>query len=326
MTVRLCMLARDEAHRIAGVGEACGDLVDDYVVLLDHRTEDDTARAVERELGEGGRIIPFRFRDFARARNDLFHHARKGLGAGDYLLLADPDSPPRGELPAELTADVYDCEWRSGSFTNRLPILVRADLPLRYEGACHELLVGDFAGYTPAPELWVDVAEKPDNPERHAAYLDLLAGDRDSPRSAFYYARTLEDLHRDPEAVAAYLQRAQMLGWEEETWFCLYRAGVLMRPYDLDTARRLLERARAYRPSRLEAVAELARIANEERRHADAIELSLAGLGLPRSTDRLLVNRHAERDALQAALALGLGELAAAASAATLNTEEAPHG
>lgn len=328
MIVRLCMLARDEAHRIADVAEACGDLVDDYVVLLDHRTEDDTDEAIVRELGENGRVIPFRFRDFAQARNQLFEHARQGLGAGDYLLLADPDSPPRGELPRELSADVYDCEWANGQTTHRLPILVRADLPLRYEGACHELLTGWDTGYAPLDSLWVDVKPRePGSASRTEAYLELLERDAaTSPRAAFYLARTLEEAGRHPEAIAAYLLRSQMIGWAEETFLCLYRAGVLMRPYDLAIARGLLERAYRYRPTRLEPVAELARLANDERRHADAVELALDGLRMPRSDDRLFVNRYLERDALQAELMRAVAGLTDAVSTVTLNPEEVPHG
>lgn len=328
MTVRLCMLARDEAHRMADVAAACGDLVDDYVVLVDDRTEDDTPTAVWRELGSAGEVRQFRFENFAQARNELFEAAREGLGAGDYLLLADPDSPPRGELPAELSADVYDCEWRNGETTYRLPILVRADLPLRYEGACHEYLTGNVGAYTPIDTLWVDVTPRPPGgADRCELYLELLGRDAaTNPRSAFYLARTLEDAGRHGEAIAAYLRRAQMLGWDEETFFCLYRAGVCMRAFDRATERSLLERARAYRPSRIEPVAELARLANDEHRYADAVELCLEGLRLPRSSDRLFVNRYLERAAIAAELTRAVAGLTAAVSAVTLNAEEAPHG
>lgn len=317
--IRLCMLARDEADRIADVAAACAGMFDDYVVLVDARTTDDTEAAIERELGDEGRIVPFKFRDFADARNQLFHHARPGLKPTDYMLLADPDSPPRGQLPAELGAEVYDCEWRSGDFTYRLPILVRADVPARYEGACHELMVGWQSGYAPLPDVWVDVQPKAASPGRLAEYLTLLEPEADTnPRSAFYLARTLADLGRPLEAWGAYLKRAQMIGWVEETYLSLLTAGILVQPYDLAIARSLLERARAYRPERLEGWYHLARLANLEHRHGDAAELAIAGLRMPRSTDRLFVDRQAERDGLQAQLALALGELAASASAATL--------
>lgn len=313
---------------MAGVAEACGDMVDDYCILVDHRTEDDTDAAIVRELGDGGWTVPFRFRNFADARNQLFVHARSGLGAGDYLLLADPDSPPRGELPATLGADVYDCEWHNGNMVYRLPILVRADLPgLRYEGAVHELLTGWDGTYAPLDDAWVDVPPKVGGADRTAQYLELLSADADtSPRSAFYLARTLEDAGRHPEAICAYLKRAQMLGWVEETFYCLYRAGVLMRPYDLEQAQHLLERAHRYRPTRLEPVFELARLANDQHRYGDAAELAISGLKLPQSDDRLFVDRHLERPGLQAELIRAMVTLSAAVSTVTLKPEEAPHG
>lgn len=324
--IRLCMLARDEADAIAGVAEACGDLVDDYCVLLDHRSTDETDAAIVRELGEWGRVIPFRFRDFADARNQLFQHARQGLGAGDYLLLADPDSPPRGDLPAELAADVYECEWEQGGVSWRLPILVRATLEASYVGACHELL-HHSGTLEHADRMYVNVAGKPPSPERWQTYAELLERDAaTNPRSAFYLARTLTDLGRPLEAAGWYLLRAQMLGWVEETYLSLLNAGELLKPYDAESGRGLLERARRYRPERLEAVHALAVLANQQRRHGEAVELATAGLLMPRSSDRLLVNRWAEREGLQAQLALALGELAAAASTVTLTAEEAPHG
>lgn len=327
MTIRLCLLARDEAHAIAGVAHACGDLVDDVVALVDERTTDDTVGALERHLGDV-RVEGFRFENFAQARNLLFEVARQGLGAGDYLLLADPDSPPRGRLPATLTADVYDCEWRSGNMTYRLPILVRADLPdLRYEGACHELLVGWDGHYEPLEDAWVDVLPREGGEDRTAMYVALLEPEAAiNPRSAFYLARALDDGGRHPEAFCAYLKRAQMLGWVEETYYCLLRAGVLLRPYDLEQSRQLLERAHRYRPQRLEPLAELARIANDEHRCAAAVELCLEGLRMPRSDDRLFVDRFAERNGLQAELMRGVAGLTAAVSTITLTAEEAPHG
>jgi tetratricopeptide (TPR) repeat protein len=328
MTVRLCMLARDEAHRIADVADAVGQLVDDAVVLIDDRTLDDTAGAVELELPRA-RVQPFRFVDFAQARNELFAAARQGLGAGDYLLLVDPDSPPRGRLPGDLTSSPsWSCTWHSGSFDYHLPILVEATVDCRYEGACHELLVGVSPRWT--PELDVVVEPKPDGVDRSELYAELLrpgaeAGD---PRAAFYLARTLRDQGRVGEAIEWYLRRAQLgHGWIEETFICLLDAGVLLLALDVELAQTLLERARAFRPGRLEPAYHLAWLANWRGDHELAAELAAAALRQGPSSDALFVNRWAEThglvDELNRAIAGGADQ---AAAIATLIPEGASHG
>lgn len=324
MTVRLAMLARDEADRMAGVAAACGDLVDDYVVLVDRRTTDETAAAIARELGDAGRVLPFTFENFSQARNELFWVARAGLGREDFILLADPDSPPTGTLPVELgSADVWECEWRMGDTAYRLPILVRASLEASYQGACHELLA-HAGSLGDATEMHVDVPAKPFSRERAEGYLELLEADwRTDARSAFYRATTLQDLGRHPEAAAAYLQRAAMLGWAEETYLCLLRAGTLQIGWDIETGKALLERAHAYRPSRLEATYQLAQLALRENRPALALELAQRGLRMPRSTDRLFVDRRCERVGLGEVQQLAFAALAGgAAQLDTLITEE----
>lgn len=296
MTVRLAMLARDEADRMAGVAEACGHLVDDYCVLVDDRSRDGTPEAVWRALGSRGRCEGFVFEDFAQARNALFAAAREGLGVGDYLLLVDPDSPPHGEMP-ELGAPLYDCTWRSGPYEWRLPILVAADLACEYVGACHESLAAACATL-PAPGLTVDVLAKAFTPERQESYVELLSRDAaTNPRSAFYLAQALRELGRTGAAIEAYLRRAQMgHGWVEETFMAVYEAGCLMLPLDVELARCLLERASRFRPTRIEPLVQLAWLANAEQRHDDATDLALAALALPPSDDSLFVNRHLERD------------------------------
>lgn len=296
--VRLAMLARDEADRMTSVADAVGGLIDDYVVLVDDRSSDGTPMAVHRALGSAGRVEGFVFENFAQARNELFAAARDGAPDGAWLLLVDPDSPPRGHLPHDLDeATAWSCTWRNGPDEWHLPILVRADADCRYEGAVHELLVGVSQVWTPT--LRVEVTPKPARPERAAEFIALLRGDaeRGEPRAAFYLARTLKDQGRVGEAIEWYLRRAQMgdTGWVEETFICLLDAGQLMIQLDVELARTLLERAAEYRPTRLEPLYWLAWIANWEGNPKLAQEIALVGATTPISTDSLFVNRWIER-------------------------------
>lgn len=311
------MLARDEADAIPGVAEACRGLYDSVAVMIDHRTRDDTTEAVHTLLGPRVASTQLVFKDFAQARNALFDFARAGLGADDWLLLVDPDSPPRGVLPdLGAGADVWDCDWLNGPLAYRLPILVRAGLDCAYVGACHELL--DVPGAHTrgfAEGMRVVVPPKEHSLERMETYVELLKLDSDSnPRSAFYLARTLRDLDRRGEAIEAYLRRAQMgdAGWIEETFICLLDAGVLLIELDVDLAETLLRRASLFRPTRAEPLYHLAWIANWRGDYERAEERALAGLAIGASTDSLFVNRWIEGPGLLAELQRARAGLAVA--------------
>lgn len=298
--VRLCMLARDEADRMAEVAEACGHLYDDAVVLIDDRTTDDTAGAARAAL-DYCRIDYHTFEDFSQARNRLFDLAREDAPPGAWLLLVDPDTPPRGGLPDPLErpgVTAWDCTWfaSDGSVEWRLPILVRADCDCRYTGGAHELLEGHTAAWTPS--LRVEVAAKPPNPERSRMYVEILRRDAaTNPRSAFYLARSLAELGESGAAIEQYLKRAQMgdTGWVEETFFCLLEVGRLMLPLDIDLAYVILSRAHRFRPSRIEPLYWLAWLANWQGEHDAALALCVQAVSTPTSTDALFVNRWAER-------------------------------
>lgn len=309
MSVRLCMLARDEAHRIPSVAEACRGLYDDWIILLDDRGTDATERVAHESLEGDGRVVHFRFENFSQARNALFEAARPGA---EWLLLADPDSPPTGALPG-LVADWYECSWWMGRQEYRLPILVRADLDCHYEGACHELLIipeGASGAY--AEDLRVDVKAKPLNAERLEGYLELLIPDaRENARSAFYLARTYDTLGRKGEAIEAYLYAAHLVQPPEQAFLCVQSAGILFRPIDVELARVLLERASEMRPWRGETLYHLAWLANRSGDPQRAAAYCARAVQLPACPDTLFVDRWAERDGVLVELGRALDTMQA---------------
>lgn len=311
--IRLCMLARDEADQMHAVAQACEGLYDSWLVLVDDRTTDETEFAAYEWLAGDGECVRFRFETFAQARNELFASARMRTAPGDYLLLADPDSPPRGVLPG-LMHDWYSCEWRMGQTTWHLPILVRAGLPCYYEGACHELLMGLSADGAVAEQIRVDVAIKPFNTERAELYLDLLLPDATtSSRSAFYLARTYAELGRRGEAIEAYLRCAQMPQELEQAYLCCLRAGELLAPLDVDLARVLWERAREKCPGRVETLYHLAWLANQCGDPERAAGYCAEAVQMPPSSDTLFVNRWAEREGVLLELGKALDAMGAGA-------------
>jgi len=310
VAVRLCMLARDEQDRLAGVAEACCGLYDDWIVLVDDRTTDETAEAATRSLAGPGVVEEFEFEDFSQARNLLLERAREamgGLGREDFILLADPDSPPRGVLPG-LIHNWYSCRWRQGSIEWQRPVLVRASFDCLYVGAAHELLLPADSGITGldvggplavAEELYVDVKPKPFSVERAELYVELLSPTAPTnPRDAFYLARTYCDLGRKGEAIEAYLRCVQMPQWDEQVFVALVDAGVLLSELDVALGRVLFERAHALRPERGDGLYYLAWSANRGGSPERAAAYCAEAIQLPPSTDSLFVNRWAEREGI----------------------------
>lgn len=299
MSVRLAMLARDEEDRLEAAACKLRGLYDDWILLVDDRDAGLSEIAARQHLEGPGRSVPFRFENFGQARNELFAAAREGLGEEDFILLADPDSPPSGVLPG-LIHDWYHCRWRMGKVEWLLPILVRATLECRYEGAAHELLVvpnGEAWGV--AEELFVDVDAKPFSVERAETYLELLLPSAStSPRDAFYLARTYAELGRAGESIEAYLRCAAMPQPAEQAYLAILNAGVLLRGLDVELGRVLLERARQMRPSRGETFYHLAWLANQLRDPERAAALCAEAIQLPPCPDGLFVNRWAEREGI----------------------------
>lgn len=310
MSVRLAMLARDEADQMKLVAEACCGLYDDWIVLVDDRTTDETAVAANSNLAGAGVVEFFAFEDFSQARNLLLERAREamgGLGREDFILLADPDSPPRGVLPG-LIHNWYSCRWRSGSIEWQRPVLVRATFDCLYVGAAHELLIPADSGIAGldvggalaiADELVVDVIEKPFSEERANLYLELLAPTAPTdPRDAFYLARTYRDLGRSGEAIEAYLRCVAMPQWEEQVFVALNDAGVLLSELDVELGRILFERAHELLPRRGDGLYYLAWSANQARDPERAAAACAAAIQLPPYPDGLFVNRWAEREGI----------------------------
>lgn len=302
-SIRLAMIARDEAARLPAVAERVGDLIDSACILLDERTIDDTAAVADSVFDCPLAVEPFAFGDFAQARNLLLERARETptpMSDDAYLLLLDPDSLPDGDLPADLDLDAYTCTWRWMGETWARAILLRAGASAHYEGAVHEVLaIHGSVGH--APGVIVDAVVTA-GPERLEWTEKVLRRDAaTSPRSAFYLAQTLNDLGRLDEAFGWYMRRAAMgHGWDEETFLATYLAGCNIERLDWKFACELWRRAMTIRPGRSEPLWQLARSANNRGDHNEALSWASLGLRLGPSSDALRVNRWVEQTGLDA--------------------------
>ena len=288
------MIVRDEAHVVERCLESVRPLVDRWVVCDTGSTDDTEGRVRAAFADVPGELHRRRWRNFGANRTELMRLAK---GAADYLLLLDADMTLRidGELP-QLTADAYLLR-HAGSLDYAVPRLVRGDRSWRFVGSTHEYLAGDGEHTQEVLDLIVvqhhaDGGTRAEKFERDARLLEADLRDHpDDPRTTFYLAQTYRDLGRTEEAVALYLRRAELGGWNEEIFYALYQAGVLRSQSDPDAALRLLLDAWESRPARAEPLHELARLSRCAGRHHAAYLYANRGLELPYPDDVLFVER-----------------------------------
>jgi tetratricopeptide (TPR) repeat protein len=135
------------------------------------------------------------------------------------------------------------------------------------------------------------------DPEKYARDARILereaAREPDNPRHVFYLAQSYRDAGEADRALAAYLRRAEMGGWEEEIFYSLYQAAHLRQsigqPWDIVLAAYL--KAHEYRPSRLEPLLHVARHYREQGQYALGHLFSRPVVGAPYPTDSLFVER-----------------------------------
>ena len=265
MTYGLVLMVKDEAAVI----DACLASVRPFIsywTVVDTGSTDDTPERVERALdGIPGRLYRMPFVDFGHSRSELLVAAR---GTADWLLCLDADNEvtidPDFEPDPAVEAYMVDFGW--AGFENRLPLLLRGDLPWKSIGAVHEATVLPGRMYVGRPTDAIRITHHGENrnsPAKsgwHASLLEAeLERDPTNARSTFYLAETYKRLG-DPRALETYRRRAAMLGFVEETWMAGYQAA-LLEPWP-DRLVALLAAWEA-RPQRLEplhdAVAELNR-------------------------------------------------------------------
>lgn len=264
MSICLVMIVRDEAERVARSLLSVRELVDTWLVV-DTGSEDETPAKVRWMMQDlPGELLEREWRDFGTNRTEALDLAR---GRGDWLLMIDAAAEVwhndglRDWLASEPDPDVaawmVEVRYQGTEWRWRAPLLVRGDQEWRYVGPVHEYL--DVAGRTTRPLTGLVVthsADRRERPGKYERYLELLRPGYEArePRAVYYYARTLQDLDRIPEAIDVYRERYSMNGFEEERWHAGYMAAKLAGdPGDLLASF-------AERPWRHEPLSEAARI------------------------------------------------------------------
>ncbi len=289
--IGLAMIVRDEAAVIERCLRSVRPLIDTWTIC-DTGSRDGTPEIVQRVLAElPGELHHRPWHDFGHNRSELLELAAH---SADYLLLVDADMTleRRGPLFC-LTADAYLLRHR-GDPEFAVPRLVRTGRRWRYEGSTHERLATD-GPYSQRLMHELVVDHHADGGTRHEK-LDRdrrmlerdLELDPENARAVFYLARTLHEAGDRVHAAELYRRRAELGGWDEEVYYSLYQAGTLTGERDPDAALGLLLDAWQLRPTRAEALHELARQCNDRSRPHAAYHFAEAGLRIPYPADDLL--------------------------------------
>ena len=298
------MIVKNESRVI----RRCLDSVLPFIhhwVIVDTGSTDGTQDIIRRHLAElPGELHERPWKNFGHNRSEGLDLAR---GKADYILIMDADEV--FEVPAGFRLPTLEDEQymilhrhRSSAETSwELGTLVKASLPWRYEGVLHEHIACDLPHRrTPlrGPVVWgyFDSARNVDPKKKYAndarVLEEALRDEPDNARYVFYLAQSYRDSDELDKAIDTYERRVRMGGWEEEVYYALLQVGVLRRRAKRDSASIVasLLRAYQYRPTRAEALVELAAHHRAAHEWALAELFARAALSIPMPADILFVN------------------------------------
>jgi tetratricopeptide (TPR) repeat protein len=300
--VGLGLIARDEEQTIPRLLASCEGAFDE-VVLVDTGSKDATVERFETwaatQPGINCRVVHFQWvDDFGAARQV----ALSALGT-DWCSWADCDDELRG-APA-LRAAAAAAPPGIAGLTARYDYapteharhvrLVRRGFG-RWHGAIHEALeVGGRVGAIPDDLVrWVHLPVAQDGPKaRLRRDLEILerqvAGAPDDARAVFYLAQTHRDLGHREQAIELYERRAGMEGWDEETFYARFQAGLLLVDSDWPRAMATLIDAWEMRPERLEPTQALSANLRVRGSYEAAHLFAVRGAGRAQPADGLFV-------------------------------------
>jgi glycosyltransferase involved in cell wall biosynthesis/SAM-dependent methyltransferase len=298
------MIVKNEARVI----QRCLDSVRPFIhywVIVDTGSTDGTQELVKELLsGIPGELHERRWRNFGHNRTEALELAR---GKADYILIMDADEVfevPEGFRMPALEDEQYLLLHRhrsSGQTTWELGTLVKASLPWRYEGVLHEHIACDVPHKRTSlsgPVVWgyFDSARNVDPQNKYANDARILEEAlRDEPENAryvFYLGQSYRDSNQTEKAIDAYARRAKMGGWEEEVYYSLLQVAMLQarskrEPTTIVSA---FLNAYQYRPTRAEALVELAAHYRGTHEWALAELFARAAVAIPKPKDILFVD------------------------------------
>lgn len=230
MTICLTMIVKNEERTLPRLAESVRGQIDHWIIL-DTGSTDDTIATAEREFGtDCGEVFSSEWKGFGPSRNEAMELAEPH---GDWLLWLDADETLGGTIETS-DADWIECEERNGPLRFWKARMWRSGRGFGWTGMAHEYLSSPLAG-APARSrsFWVDHhGDGGSRADKFQRDLGLLRQEWDedptNARTAFYIARTYDDVGDLPQAIEWYRRRLTMGGWEQEIFYSRYRLGACL--------------------------------------------------------------------------------------------------
>lgn len=325
-------IVKNEAQIIERCMEAMLGHID-YWVVVDTGSTDGTqaiVRSFMAEHGIPGELHERPWVNFSHNRSEALELAEQ---KADYILLCDADmsfqclDPDWKNLLGEANAYSVIQKTRHLDYANIRLINGRltGDERYRYWGATHEycdsiepsqrtaplfsaiemLDFGDGGSKSDKFErdakllteqiAQLEALETATQEERDAAWASGLLRRKDGliVRCTFYLAQTWRDAGRPELALTYYQKRAEMQGWEEETWYAIYQSAKLKEQLHYPEEEVIAAYLESYerRPQRAESLYELARYLRQRERYALAYLYGLGAMSIKETSDQLFVQK-----------------------------------
>ncbi len=235
-TVGLVMIVRNEVATLPRLASSLAGRIDHWTIV-DTGSNDGTPQLAEELFSDVvGEVILDEWRGFGPSRNVALEAAEPHT---DWLLTLDADETIHGDITVNGIAweiDAVELEQRYRNLRYWLPRLIRSGRGWRWQRRTHEYLsLGNRPARTAkSSAAWVhhhaDGGSRSDKFERDISLLSQDWQDSpDDPRTAFYLARSFDDLGRYVEATDWYRKRLTLGGWDEEVFYSRWRLGSCLR-------------------------------------------------------------------------------------------------
>jgi glycosyltransferase involved in cell wall biosynthesis len=269
-SICLNMIVKNESDVIERCLMSVMSLID-YWVIVDTGSSDGTQAIVKKILKDVPGVLYERpWVNFAHNRNEALSLAKK---SADYLLFIDADEQllfSEGFQCSDLDRDAYFVMTHQGGYCCTRFFLVGNHVEWGWVGVLHEQLICYASSCTSEIIKGViNCAEASDgsrsrDPKKHHKDAELLeraiAEDPMNSRYVFYLARTYQNAKEYSLALKNFEKRSNMGGCPQETFFSLYKVGVLQQLLNKDPTIFLKSylAAHQYRCGRVEPLYEIA--------------------------------------------------------------------
>jgi glycosyltransferase involved in cell wall biosynthesis len=245
-TITLCMIVKNESRVIERCLASVLPIIDHWVIV-DTGSTDGTQEKILKffeNVGIPGELYERPWKNFGHNRTEALQLAKDKADYSymidaDEVLVFEPGFDP-DKFKETLNADLYNIFALYGGTRYHRPQMTSNKKNFYYRGVLHEYVdchdpieTRDFArGFMNTPIQDGNRSSMEKKYERDAeVFEEALKGEvdpKDFNRYHFYLAQSYRDSQQWEKALAAYMKRAELGGWNEEVFYSLYQAGRIM--------------------------------------------------------------------------------------------------